>query len=297
VLASLQEPLNSANKEWKRLQNGIVERKASLQNALLDMGQFSEALDEMLKWMERTDQCLDELDQASVTPGQLASSIDVYLARLKVLRNDVTGQEQSVEKLKETGKNLIRNEATGRQSVQEIKQRLQSLVDNWQSLLLKLGEKQATLTGRLNESNELQCAVQDALVWLAEIESHLHNTRPTGGLPETAREQLEKFMVVWGQIGANEAAIESLLESGEEVSARGGEKDEVVSRGVETVRVKWAHARQKAGVRKEKLEQAFKDANEFHANLQGFIAWLTDTENSLNVNRPVSKVSKYIFDF
>ena len=44
VLESLQEPLNSANKEWKRLQSSIIERKSNLQNALLEMGQFSEAL-------------------------------------------------------------------------------------------------------------------------------------------------------------------------------------------------------------------------------------------------------------
>ncbi len=294
VLASLQEPLNSANKEWKRLQNGIVERKASLQNALLDMGQFSEALDEMFKWLERTDQSLNELDQVAIGTGHLVSSIDVHLARLKVLKNDVSGQEQSVEKLKETGKNLIRNEATGKQSVQELKQRVQMLVDNWQSLLLKLNEKQASLAGKMNESNELQCSVQDALLWLAEIESHLHNTRPTGGLPETAKEQLEKFMVVYGQIEANEPIIEGLLQSGEKIGLIVGEKDVAITQGVESVRVKWDHTRQKARVRKEKLEQAFKDANEFHSNLQGFIAWLTNTENSLNLNRPVSKVLEII---
>ena len=61
VLESLQEPLNSANKEWKRLQSSVIERKSNLQNALLEMGQFNDALDEMLKWLERNDQALDEI--------------------------------------------------------------------------------------------------------------------------------------------------------------------------------------------------------------------------------------------
>jgi dystonin len=144
VLASLQEPLNSANREWKRLQSGIVERKASLQNALLDMGQFHEALDEMLRWVERTDQALEEVERASgaeaelIASSRLVSGVDVRLARLQVLRNDVGAQEQSVLKLKETGKNLIRNEATGKQTLQEIKQRVQLLIDSWENLLLKL---------------------------------------------------------------------------------------------------------------------------------------------------------------
>ena len=51
VLESLQEPLNNANKEWKRLQASIVERKANLQHGLLEIGQYSEALDEIDDWM------------------------------------------------------------------------------------------------------------------------------------------------------------------------------------------------------------------------------------------------------
>ena len=126
------------------MQSGIVERKASLQNALLDMGQFHEALDEMLRWVERTDQALEEVERASgaeaelIASSRLVSGVDVRLARLQVLRNDVGAQEQSVLKLKETGKNLIRNEATGKQTLQEIKQRVQLLIDSWENLLLKL---------------------------------------------------------------------------------------------------------------------------------------------------------------
>ncbi len=121
-----------------------MERKASLQNALLDMGQFHEALDEMLRWVERTDQALEEVERASgaeaelIASSRLVSGVDVRLARLQVLRNDVGAQEQSVLKLKETGKNLIRNEATGKQTLQEIKQRVQLLIDSWENLLLKL---------------------------------------------------------------------------------------------------------------------------------------------------------------
>lgn len=89
VLESLQEPLNSANKEWKRLQSSIIERRANLQNALLETGQFNDALDEMLEWLERTNVALDQIDlsggnTAVLTSNQLISGIDVQLAKLKV---------------------------------------------------------------------------------------------------------------------------------------------------------------------------------------------------------------------
>ena len=278
VLASLQEPLNSANKEWKRLQGSIVERKSSLQNALLDMGQFNEALDEMLKWLERTDQSLD-----SIRFNETA--IDLQLARLKVLQADIKAQEQSVEKLKETGKNLIRNETTGKQTLQELKHRVQLLVDNWESLLLKLQENKSNLNSRLSESQTFQCDLQDALLWLAEIESHLVNTKPTGGLPETAREQLNKFAPVSAQIQANESAIESLISTGHLLEDKLNPKQ-----SIDTLVSRWSHTKRKAADRLQKLEQACRDANEFHTRLQQFIAWLTETEKNLNMLRPVSRV-------
>lgn len=37
--------------------------------------------------------------------------------------------------------------------------------------------------------------LQDVLVRLGEIDAHLMTSHPVGGLPETAKEQLEKFMV------------------------------------------------------------------------------------------------------
>ena len=311
VLASLQEPLNSANKEWKRLQNSIMERKSNLQNALLDMGQFNEALDEMLKWLERTDRSLDELCSASTSDEIIAasasavaesdqltvSSVDIQLAKLKVLQNDVKFQEQCVEKLKETGKNLIRNETTGKQTLNEIKQRVQLLIDNWESCLLKLNEKQLSLNNKLYESQTFQCDLQDALVWLSEIESQLQAGKPFGGLPETAREQLAKFMITFQQIEVNDALITNLIVTGQSLS----EKDKLcqqqqltmqqsLQQSIDTLQHRWMSAKRKANDRKEKLESACKDANEFHSSLQKFIGWLTETEKNLNMLRPASRV-------
>lgn len=303
VLASLQEPLNSANKEWKRLQNGIVERKASLQNALLDMGQFNEALDEMLKWVERTDQSLEDMHQTTgsecelMTNNQLVSGIDVQLAKLKVLKNDINAQEQSVHKLKDTGKNLIKNETTGRQSLQEIKQRVQLLIDSWENLLLKLQEKQSTLHGQLAESRTYACELQDALHWLADTESQLNVNKPTGGLPETAREQLDKFQQLYDNIQTNTPTIEALIATGETLLADNDSTDsskmatsQSIVQTVEKVVTKWSAVQRKASERLSRLETASRDAQEFHTQLQQFIGWLTETEKELNMNRPVSKL-------
>ena len=43
-----------------------------------------------------------------------------------------------------------------------------------------------------------------------------------------------------------------------------------------------------------KLEQAVQQANNFHGDLNNFIAWLTDTEKILNNMKPVSRVMEHV---
>lgn len=293
----MQEPLNSANKEWKRLQSSIIERRANLQNALLETGQYNDALDEMLKWLESAASSLDQIEscQPILTAGsQLISSIDIQLARLKVIHSDIKAQEQSVQKLCETGKNLIRNETTGKQSLKELKARVQQLWDSWAQLQSKLAGKQTHLSTRLSENQQFQCELQDTLVWLSEVESsHLNASRPFGGLPETSREQLDKFLVVYKQLDANEALVQRLIETGKslvEVGPADSNEQQNLVQSLETLASKWLHVKKKSADRKDKLEQAHADACEFHTNLNAFVAWLTETERSLNMLRPVSRV-------
>ena len=43
-----------------------------------------------------------------------------------------------------------------------------------------------------------------------------------------------------------------------------------------------------------KLEQAVNQANNFHSDLNNFIAWLTDTEKTINNLKPVSRVKAHV---
>ncbi|XP_076359130.1 microtubule-actin cross-linking factor 1, isoforms 6/7-like [Tachypleus tridentatus] len=48
---SIREPLAEINRRWDELLKGIVERQQSLENAILKLGQFQLALDELISWI------------------------------------------------------------------------------------------------------------------------------------------------------------------------------------------------------------------------------------------------------
>ena len=68
------------NRRWDELLRGMVERQRQLENALLRLGQFQHALAELLAWIDKTDNTLDELKPVAGDPQVL----EVELAKLKV---------------------------------------------------------------------------------------------------------------------------------------------------------------------------------------------------------------------
>lgn len=63
--ASIREPLNAVNRRWENLLRGMVERQKQLEHALLHLGQFQHALNELLVWINKTDNTLDQLKPVS----------------------------------------------------------------------------------------------------------------------------------------------------------------------------------------------------------------------------------------
>ena len=68
------------NTRWDDLLKGIVNRSRQLEQALLKLGQFQHALDELMTWIRRTESTLDELKPVFGDP----QVIEVELAKLKV---------------------------------------------------------------------------------------------------------------------------------------------------------------------------------------------------------------------
>lgn len=101
--AAIKEPLLAVNRRWDDLLRGMVERQRQLENALLRLGQFQHALNELLVWISKTDRTLDELKPVA---GD-AQVLEIELAKLKVLINDIQAHQTSVDTLNDAGRQII----------------------------------------------------------------------------------------------------------------------------------------------------------------------------------------------
>ncbi|KAK2708582.1 hypothetical protein QYM36_014249, partial [Artemia franciscana] len=284
--AALKEPLSRVNRRWEDLAKGIVDRQRNLEHALLRLGQFQHALAELMIWIQRTDGTLDELKPVFGDPAV----IEVELAKLKVLVNDIQAHQNSVDTLNDAGRQLVEADR-GSDDANRTQQKLTELNKSWTDLVEKSSCRQKELEDALKEAQMFHADVQDLLLWLSDVDSALTTSKPVGGLPETAAEQLQRFMTVYDELEENRPKVETILQQGSEYLKRSNEgAASSLQHNLKTLRQRWEMVMNRASDKKIKLEIALKEATEFHEQLQAFVNWLTESEKTLTGLKPVSRI-------
>ncbi|XP_034609859.1 microtubule-actin cross-linking factor 1 isoform X14 [Trachemys scripta elegans] len=282
----IREPLTELKHLWENLGEKIAHRQHKLETALLALGQFQHALAELMAWLTHTEELLDAQKPINGDPRV----IEVELAKHHVLKNDVLAHQATVETVNKAGNELL--ESSAGDDASSLRNRLEKLNSCWESVLQKTEEREQQLQSTLQQAQGFHGEIEDFLLWLTRMESQLSASKPTGGLPETAREQLNAHMELYAQLKANEEVYSQLLAKGRLIllsrdDSGSGSKTE---QSVTLLEQKWNLVSTKMEERKSKLEDALNQATEFQNSLQDFINWLTLAEQSLNIAPPPSLI-------
>ncbi|XP_064028762.1 microtubule-actin cross-linking factor 1 isoform X9 [Pogoniulus pusillus] len=282
----IKEPLTELKHLWENLGEKIAHRQHKLEAALLALGQFQHALAELMAWLTHTEELLDAQKPINGDP----KVIEVELAKHHVLKNDVLAHQATVETVNKAGNELL--ESSAGDDASSLRNRLENLNSCWESVLQKTEEREQQLQSTLQQAQGFHGEIEDFLLWLTRMESQLSASKPTGGLPETAREQLNAHMELYGQFKAKEDTYSQLLAKGRLMllnrdDSGSGSKTE---QSVALLEQKWCLVSTKMEERKAKLEEALALATDFQNSLQDFINWLTLAEQSLNIAPPASLI-------
>ncbi|XP_073192383.1 dystonin isoform X11 [Lepidochelys kempii] len=279
---TVQEPLSELRLMWVNLEEKIINRQHKLEGALLALGQFQHALDELLTWLTHTEDLLNEQKPVGGDP----KAIEIELAKHHVLQNDVLAHQSTVETVKKAGNDLIESSAV--EEASNLQSKLELLNQRWQNVLKKTEQRKQQLDSALIQAQGFHGEVEDMQQWLTDTERQLLASKPVGGLPETAREQLNTHIELCAAFEAKEETYKCLMRKGQQMLARcPGSAETNVEQDINNLKVKWDSVQTKLSERKAKLEEALNLAMEFHNSLQDFINWLTQAEQTLNVaSRP-----------
>ncbi|KAB0354857.1 hypothetical protein FD755_022316 [Muntiacus reevesi] len=279
---SVQDPLMELKLIWDSLEERIINRQHKLEGALLALGQFQHALDELLAWLTHTEGLLGEQKPVGADP----KAIEIELAKHHVLQNDVLAHQSTVEAVNKAGNDLI--ESSAGEEASSLQNKLEVLNQRWQNVLEKTEQRKQQLDVALRQAKGFHGEIEDLQQWLTDTERHLLASKPLGGLPETAREQLNAHLEICAAFDVKEETYKTLMQKGQQMLARCPKSAETnIDQDINNLKEKWESVETKLNERKVKLEEALTVAVEFHNSLQDFINWLTQAEQTLNVaSRP-----------
>lgn len=210
--------------------------------------------------------------------------------------NDIQAHQSSVDTLNDAGRQIIESEK-GSENASKTQQKLNDLNKKWEDLQNKAYDKQKELEDALRDAQAFNAEIQDLLLWLSDIDAALNTSKPVGGLPETAQEQLNRFMEIFNELEMNRPKVEAVMQQGQEYLKRSTEGAATnLSHNLRTLRQRWDSVMNRANDKKIKLEIALKEAMEFHKAVQDFTDWLTDAEQYLSGLEPVSRVLEKVVD-
>ncbi|XP_078069449.1 dystonin isoform X8 [Mustelus asterias] len=278
----VQEPLHELKHLWDNLDGKIVNRQHKLEGALLALGQFQHALDELMTWLTHTEELLNEQKAVGGDP----KAIEIAIAKHHVLQNDVLAHKSTVETVNKAGNDLL--ESSDGEEASSLQSKLESLNQRWKNVREQTEQRQQQLNHSLIQAQGFQSEIENMQQWLVETERQLSASKPVGGLPETAREQLHVHLELCAAFKSKEEIYRNLINRGRP-SCEGADESNV-EQGINNLRERWESVEVKLNERKVKLEEALNLATEFHNSLQDFINWLTQAEQTLTLSSSPSLI-------
>ncbi|KAM9365281.1 dystonin [Pholidichthys leucotaenia] len=286
---AIQEPMSELKMLWNNLDEKIISRQHKLEGGLLALGQFQHALDELLAWMSHTEELLNEQRNAGGDP----KAIEIELAKHNVLQIDVLAHKATVETVNKAGNDLVQSSAG--EEASSLQSKLENLNQRWTAILEKTEQRKQQLESSLLQAQGFHGEIEDMQQWLKDTERQLLASKAVGGLPDTAREQLNAHLELCSAFEAKEELYQELLNKGQQLLTMTPEgPDSNTEHDLDNLKEKWESVQAKVAERKVKLEEALTLATDFHNSLQDFINWLMQAEQTLNTVSPASLILETI---
>lgn len=148
---------------------GIVDRQRELEDALLRLGQFQHALQELLQWIDATNRILD--NDLKPAPGD-PHVIDSDIAKLRVILNDIQANQASVDSINDAGRMLI-EKGRGTDEASSTQEKLTTLNRKWRDLSEKATNRQCELEDALRESQKYVIFVTRPVILSSSFQAYI----------------------------------------------------------------------------------------------------------------------------
>ena len=281
--------LGDIEKRWDALFDHYYDDQHKLEEALLERGHFSVAIEELLVWIEQTRTVLTTEEEVP----KAKKLIEVELSKLKIVSNDVQSHKPSVQNCQRAAKKLIDGDTCSNKP--ELETKLNQLNVGWKEIQELLKDREQKLHNAFDESRRFQAEVRELNIWLSEAKVFLKSKTPYGGKVETVSKQLDKHQEFIKVIEKREEVyiyiietFEVLIQSSDVSGAR------VLEKAQQEIRTAWTEVTSISQQVSDKLEDALDNARTLEGLMVETEIWLVRVEGSISLFPIVSTILETI---
>ncbi|CAJ0564897.1 unnamed protein product, partial [Mesorhabditis spiculigera] len=285
--AAVRVPIAELNGRWSKLYGDIADREHKIERAMLEMGRLGEAVAQLTAWIEKTRSTVHDI---AAQPSTNLRAVEIAQCKLAVVNNDVHAHEPSINSINATANKLRAQggDATTTKRVEEMNEK-------WAGLGNELSELSARLEGAKGAAEDIGGEMERWLAYVEHVESQLETTRPTGGLPETARQQLDDFLGLKREVDRNTSPLEAHVAITEEYLAEHPEDEgSWIGKSAHTLRHKWNRCRDLLSDREKKLGLALEEAIALDHQMNDTAHWVSGIEQMLAELAPVGRLPEVL---
>ncbi|CAH8676717.1 unnamed protein product [Schistosoma haematobium] len=312
---SLQSDLTVANRRWDNLLDSGNSRRHRLQTVLLGLGEFESAIDGLIKWI---DQMQTAVDQIPIRRANIRG-LEADLARIKVIHHNINSHQLSVVRIEEqarkleradcnkidkpsgvdTDKDVKRKSQTSDFKTSDIRDKIIQMNKAWEHLKLSVRNKQAALEEALSETFNFHGQLDQLIRRTRQLKSRMPppGARIMGGLPDSAREQLRRFMEVYDELVKIGSELDELRRNSAAllVNQSAAESCNQLTTNLERFSDHYAQLLKHAQDIRDRMELGLKQVEELHDHLSQMMQWLTQMERTILQQKPVSRIVARLF--
>ncbi|KRZ34624.1 Microtubule-actin cross-linking factor 1, partial [Trichinella pseudospiralis] len=273
------------NSHLKLLYTITSSRRQDLEKALLQVGCEQVAVDQMIHWIDKT---IDAVQELRCYPGDI-KSVDVQLAVLRAISNDVATHRATIVELADA---VTRNRQFNPDQSSSMVEKLQSMQSKWAALMTDIDNKSSELECSKQETTRFLDLLAEWQVWLSNVESVISNGRQVGGLPDTAKEQLEKFQSIVADVASKKSTIDSTITDAMDYMRDNSALQSPLFTDLHAFDLRWQSVQKRVEEHSQKLKRALDQAIEFDSLASEYLRWQQQAEAYLNNLEPVSRLKE-----
>lgn len=182
---ALRELLSELRNKWAQLCSRSVDRQRKLEEALLFSGQFKEAVQVLLDWLQKVEK---QFNSGGLLHGDV-DTVSGLIEQHRNLESDLESRAVQMDSVSRIGREL--ESAASLEDGASIKQQLDELHSLWEVVIRLANSKSVQLEEALKDAEQLQKAVHVLLEWLSDTEIKL---RFPAQLPDDERESSNQLL-------------------------------------------------------------------------------------------------------